>query len=102
MLFPRIALATALLALTACAQNDTDITKHVQARLTADGIADQVHVSTNDRIVRLEGVVPTQTELNRAEMDARHEPGVLAVDNRLVVQAPVNLTGAAAPSPSAR
>lgn len=97
---PRIIGVGAVLALFACSQNDSDITKRVQERLAADAVTDQVHVSTQRRIVQLEGVVSDSNELNRAEMAARNVPGILAVDNRLVVQNPVNLTSATATRPS--
>lgn len=97
----RIVGVGAALALFGCSQNDSDITKQVQERLAAGAVTDQVHVSTQRRIVHLEGVVSDTNELNRAEMAARNVPGILAVDNRLVVQNPVNLTGATATPPPA-
>ena len=83
----------ALLALGACASNDAKITTSVQERLAADGLTDDVTVTTERRIVRLDGVVEGVNELNRAEMDARNVPGVLGVDNRIVVRKAVNVTG---------
>jgi hypothetical protein len=94
MIYARILAGAAIAALGACTQNDTEITKRVQDRLAAEAVTDQVHVTTQRRIVHLEGVVADTHELNRAEMAARNTPGILAVDNRLVVQNPVNLTGA--------
>jgi osmotically-inducible protein OsmY len=84
---------SAALALAACTQNDDEITRRVRDRLTNDGIADQVQVSTQRRIVTLEGVVNDVPEMNRAEMAARNVPGILGVDNRIVVKNPVNITG---------
>lgn len=92
--------ALALLALGACSQNDDEITRRVQDRLASSAVSDQVKVSTERRIVHLEGVVQDTNELNRAEMAARDIPGVLGVDNRLVIQNPVNTTGATATPPS--
>ncbi len=83
----------AVLALAGCTQNDTEITHRVQDRLAKEGITDQVHVATTRRVVVLEGVVADRQELNRAEMAARNTPGTMAVDNRLVIQSPVNVTG---------
>jgi hypothetical protein len=84
---------SALLMLGACSANDTQITKNVQERLAADGLTEDVHVTTQRRIVHLDGVVDDTNELNRAEMAARNVPGVLGVDNRIVVKNPVNVTG---------
>ena len=99
MLFARTIAAVALLALGACTQNDDEITRRVQDRLAASAVSDQVKVSTQRRIVHLEGVVQDTNELNRAEMSARDIPGVLGVDNRLVIQNPVNVTGATVTPP---
>ncbi len=82
-----------VLALAGCTQNDTQITHRVQERLSEEGLANQVKVDTTRRVVKLEGVVADRAELNRAEMAARNTPGIIGVDNRLVVQNPVNVTG---------
>ena len=109
MLHLRTIAVSAMLALAACSQNDNEITQRVQDRLTAEGVSpNQVHVKTERRVVTLEGVVANASELNRLEMAARDVPGIMGIDNRLVVQAPVNVTGAttstggtgAAPSPA--
>lgn len=85
----------AMLALGGCTENDKQITQRVQDRLAVEGVApEQVHVSTLRRVVVLEGVVNDNTELNRAEMAAREVPGIMGVDNRLVVKNPVNTTSA--------
>jgi hypothetical protein len=84
----------ALLGLGACTQHDLEVTRRVQARLASEGVTDQVKVTTERRVVVLEGVVADRTELNRVELAARNTPGIMGVDNRLVVQNPVNLTGA--------
>lgn len=83
----------AVLALGGCTQNDTEITHSVQDRLSAEGFSNQIKVDTTRRVVKLEGVVADRQELNRAEMAARNTPGIMGVDNRLVVQNPVNVTG---------
>ena len=82
-----------VLALAGCTQNDTEITHRVQDRLAEEGLGNQIKVDTTRRVVRLEGVVADRGELNRAEMAARNTPGIMGVDNRLVVQNPVNVTG---------
>lgn len=83
----------AVLALAGCTQNDTEITQRVQDRLAQEGLTNQIKVETNRRVVKLEGVVADRQELNRAEMAARNTPGIMGVDNRLVVQSAVNVTG---------
>jgi osmotically-inducible protein OsmY len=93
MLDLRIAAATALIALGACSQNDLELTRRVEARLADAGVADQVKVTTERRVVVLEGVVANRAEINRIELEARATPGIMGVDNRLVVQQPVNVTG---------
>jgi hypothetical protein len=93
MLDLRIIAVSGLLALGACSQNDLEITRRVQARLVDQGVTDQVKVTTERRVVVLEGVVADRAELSRVELAARNTPGIMGVDNRLVVQNPVNLTG---------
>ena len=83
----------AVLALAGCTQNDTEISQRVQDRLAREGLTNQVKVETTRRVVKLEGVVSDRAELNRAEMAARNTPGIMGVDNRLVVQNAVNVTG---------
>ena len=83
----------AVLALAGCTQNDTEITRRVQDRLAEEGLSNQIKVDTTRRVVKLEGVVADRQELNRAEMAARNTPGIMGVDNRLVVQGAVNVTG---------
>lgn len=99
MLNLRIVAVSALLALGACAQNDMEITRRVQARLADEGVTEQVKVTTERRVVVLEGVVADNAELNRVEMAARNTPGIMGVDNRLVIQNPVNLTGGGSKPP---
>jgi hypothetical protein len=89
----------AVLALAGCTQNDTQISQRVQDRLAQEGLTNQIKVDTTRRIVKLEGVVSDRGELNRAEMAARNTPGIMGVDNRLVVQNPVNVTGGTMDTP---
>jgi hypothetical protein len=96
----------AVLALAGCTLNDAALTRRVQDRLAEDGFTDQIKVETTQRVVRLVGVVADRAALKRAEMTARYTPGITGVDDRLVVQSPVNTTGGAlqkegnTPSPS--
>jgi osmotically-inducible protein OsmY len=90
----RIFAVCAVLAVGACTENDTEITRRVHERLAAEAATDDdIKVSTERRIVVLEGVVTDQNELNRVERATRNVPGILGVDNRIVVQSPVNTTG---------
>jgi osmotically-inducible protein OsmY len=93
MLDLRIAAVSALLALGACSQNDRELTQRVEARLADAGVTDPVKVTTERRVVVLEGVVANRAAINRIELAARATPGIMGVDNRLVVQQPVNVTG---------
>lgn len=94
MLSLRILAVSALLALGGCAQNDMELARRVQDRLADAGVSsDQVKVTSERRIVKLEGVVADNPQLNRVEIATRNTPGVLAVDNRLVIQSSVNVTG---------
>jgi hypothetical protein len=99
MLQIRTLAMVAVLALAGCTQNDTQITQRVQDRLAQEGFTNQINVDTTRRVVKLEGVVSDRTELNRAEMVARNTPGIMGVDNRLVVQNPVNVTGGSMETP---
>lgn len=100
MLTLRIVAVSACLALGACTQNDTNITQRVQDRLAEAAVSEQVKVTTERRVVHLEGVVRDTNELNRAEMAARNVPGVIGVDNRLVVQSAVTTTGGSVKPPT--
>jgi hypothetical protein len=88
-----IAMAAAL-AFAACTNRDERINEAVKARLASEPTPlAQLDVSTKDRIVRLDGVVATQGERERVERIVRDMDDVLAVDNRLTVQRPVQTTG---------
>ena len=62
--------------------SDTWITTKVKAELaTADGVkSTRVSVETNDGVVTLTGVLPTQTAVQKAETVARAVKGVKKVD----------------------
>jgi hypothetical protein len=90
--------AAAVLVLAACTQNDDTITREVETQIQIEAPTEQVKVTTSRRIVRLDGVVNDSAELNRIDAAARRVPGVLAVDNRLVVKPSVNTTGADDPN----
>lgn len=102
MLDLRIIAASGLIALvtcvSACTDNDTAISKTVQERIASEGVTEQLKVTTTRRVVVLEGVVSDMSELNRVEMAARNTPGIMGVDNRLVVQKHVETTGGALPA----
>jgi osmotically-inducible protein OsmY len=93
----RLAAAVAVLALAACTQSDAYLTQRVETQIQIEAPTEQVRVTTERRVVRLEGVVNDSAELNRIDAAARRVPGVLAVDNRLVVKPPVSTTGAEPP-----
>lgn len=95
----RLVAATAVFAVAACTQNDDSLTQRVEVTIRAEVPAEQVKVSTSRRVVTLEGVVNDNAELNRIDAAARRVPGVLAVDNRLIVKPPVGTTGAPTPRP---
>jgi hypothetical protein len=95
----RLGAAAALLVFAACTQTDEYLTQRVETQIRVEVPSEQVKVSTERRIVRLEGVVNDNAELNRVDATVRRVPGVLAVDNRLVVKPPVDVTGADRPSP---
>jgi osmotically-inducible protein OsmY len=90
----RFAAAGAVLAVAACTRPDDDLTQRVETEIKADVPAEQVKVTTSRRVVMLEGVVNDNAELNRIDAATRRVPGVLAVDNRLVVKPTVGTTGA--------
>src|SRR5690242_20735758 len=90
----KLALLAVVATLAACQDQDRAISERVKVRFAGERTpAAQVHVSTSDRIVRLEGVVISPAERDRLERVARETHGVMGVDNRLVVQAPVEVTG---------
>lgn len=81
------------LALVGCSKSDEHVSETVKARLASEPTPlSQLQVSTKDRIVKLEGVVSTEAERDRLERIVRDMDGVLAVDNRLTVQRPVQTT----------
>lgn len=85
----------AALALTACSRSDERVNEAVKQRLASEPTPlVQLQVSTKDRIVTLSGVVATESERERVERIVRDMDEVLAVDNRLTVQRPVQVTGA--------
>jgi osmotically-inducible protein OsmY len=90
----RLVAAIALFGVAACTKNDDSLSQRVEASIQAEVPAEQVKVTTLRRVVMLEGVVNDAAELNRIDAAARRVPGVLALDNRLVVKPAVNTTGA--------
>jgi hypothetical protein len=101
LLFPRMktrggmlgAIVVAL-ALAACSKTDDRINDAVKERLAGEPTPlVQLEVSTQDRIVRLKGVVQDEHERQRLERIVRDMDDVLGVDNRLTVARPVQTTG---------
>ena len=96
--FPRAAAAAAALILVsagawmlyarpAAAADDTAITASVKDRLAANAEANRsIVVQTRDGVVTLRGFAMTPTDVIRAIRDALSIPGVVKVDNRVVVQ----------------
>lgn len=88
------AILGAVLALTACSRTDERINDAVKQRLSNEPTPlAQIDVQTNDRIVKLTGVVATDGERERVLRIVRDMDDVLGVDNRLTVQQPVQTTG---------
>jgi hyperosmotically inducible protein len=67
--------------------SDSWITTKVKSELTADKAtkAKDIHVTTKDGVVMLDGMVGSEAEKEKAEMDAKKVKGVLSVDNKLRV-----------------
>ena len=68
--------------------HDAEITTKVKAELAKDKgtSARDIHVTTKDGVVMLDGTVASQAEKELAEHDAKRIKGVLAVHNGLTVQ----------------
>lgn len=67
---------------------DSFITTKVKAELAKDKgtSAHDIHVTTKDGVVMLDGTVASQAEKELAEQDAKKIKGVVAVHNGLTVQ----------------
>ncbi len=82
-----------LLAVVGCDHSDAELNKQVLEALESDRTPRaQYEVTTKDRIVMITGVVETEAERDRLVYNARSVKGVLGVDNRLTLRAPVELT----------
>lgn len=82
------------LALAACRSTDDRINDAVKARLANEPTPlVQLEVTTQSRVVRLDGVVQSERERARLERIIRDMDDVLGVDNRLTVARPVQTTG---------
>ena len=68
---------------------DSYITTKVKAELAKDKAtkARDIHVTTKDGVVMLDGTVGTDAEKELAEQDAKKIKGVMGVHNGLMVQA---------------
>jgi osmotically-inducible protein OsmY len=71
-------------------RNAEEIKSDVQEQLAWDTRIDSAHIEVDivDGTVVLSGTVPTYPDRNQAQTDALQVPGVVAVDNRLVVSFP--------------
>jgi hyperosmotically inducible periplasmic protein len=93
-----VLVAAAAMALTAAAQaddvksdqpaKDSFITTKVKAELAKDKgtKARDIHVTTKDGVVMLDGTVASEAEKKLAENDAKKIKGVVGVHNGLTVQ----------------
>ena len=72
-----------------CSTNDPGITTAVKSKLAADErtSAMKIDVDTKERVVTLNGTVPTQAEKAAAEQVAKNTEGVTSVVNNLMVAA---------------
>ena len=72
-----------------CSTNDPGITTAVKSKLAADErtSAMKIDVDTKERVVTLNGTVPTQAEKAAAEQVAKNTEGVTSVVNNLTVSA---------------
>ena len=70
--------------------DDTAITTKVKAKLTTDSVKTlvKVHVDTQNGVVHLSGIVPTEADKAEAERLARGTDGVKGVTNDLTVSSP--------------
>ena len=68
---------------------DTMITTKVKAELAKDKAtkAKEIHVTTKDGVVMLDGAVTSEAEKEKAETDAKMIKGVVSVTNNLHVAA---------------
>ena len=68
---------------------DTWITTKVKAELAKDKStkANEIHVTTKDGVVMLDGAVTSEAEKEKAETDAKGIKGVVSVTNNLRVAA---------------
>lgn len=88
-------IGTAALTLAlACNNTDAELANRVRVRLGKEATpAEQFTITTHERVVRLKGVVHSGAEREQLERAAREVDGVAGVENELVVDAPVELTG---------
>jgi osmotically-inducible protein OsmY len=87
----RVALAT--IAIAGCTEHR--ISRAVDDRLAHDPKAALVHAHTRRQIVTLEGAVESADDRLRLVALVEDVPGVLGVEDRVVVRPPPNVTGAA-------
>jgi hypothetical protein len=86
--------AAAALVVAACNPGDRKLEERVTTELEQDPNGPQIGVEAKAKVVTLTGVVATAADRNRIEDRVRRVPGVLAVDDRITLAPPVEVTGA--------
>jgi osmotically-inducible protein OsmY len=75
------------------ARDDSEIYADLRMRLNANPALSAVQVQVDRGAVRLSGDVPTAADKAKADEIARGTPGVIHVDNRVVLSADTELVG---------
>ncbi len=76
-----------------CGARDAELNRQVLIRLSREATpTEQLNVKTHGNVVTLSGVVHSATEREQLERAVREVTGVARVDNKLVIDAPVELT----------
>jgi osmotically-inducible protein OsmY len=90
----RLVVTLAFVGLFACQSTDVDVNRRVLMRLDREPTpTEQFTVTTHGRVVKLKGVVHSAAEREHLEKAVREVDGVAGVENQLVIDAPVELTG---------
>ena len=82
---------------TGAAVSDAAITTKVKAKFAADNevSATNIHVDTDNGVVKLSGTAKSQDEAAKAESIAKSTQGVTSVDNAIRVSSAASTTGSA-------
>jgi len=88
-------LVVASVALAGCDGEDADLTRKVKDEVAKEAPIEQLQITTQRRIVTLDGVVDEPAEVDRVHAAARRVPGVLGIYNRVRTKSVVSTTGAA-------